>query len=93
MNQKSDYVLLIRNRSLICGGGETMSTFFAYYIGRYFSLWLTPENEKSFESHTKVSQGTFSPPLNKKCPKGQFFQDAEALVLEPFTDKLCNVYF
>ncbi len=38
---------------LLC---ETASTLFAYYIGRYFSLWLTPENEKSFESPARAKQ-------------------------------------
>ena len=46
--------------------GGAMSTFFAYYIGRYFSLWLTPENEKSFESPMQAKQLACSIPHMKK---------------------------
>jgi rhodanese-related sulfurtransferase len=49
-----------------CGSGEIRR-----YCGGYFSI-SKADNKKSFESHKKEKQFSFSPPLNKKDPIGSF---------------------
>ena len=43
-------------KQFACPLGGTAGTLIGYYIVRYFSLWFTPENEKSFAPPTQAKQ-------------------------------------